>query len=116
MMVKNCLEKAERDGFKSISFPALGTGVYNYDGTSSAKGLFDAMVEFSRATVSVDNVSVVLHEESRANVKEVSYINLNIMILINKVIANVLHNFHSLPVQSKFYLCKLCSKKFELPY
>lgn len=77
MMVKNCLEKAERDGHKSISFPALGTGVYKYDGTSSAKGLFDAIVEFSGATV--DNVSVVLHEPSRANVKEVSYINLNIM-------------------------------------
>uniref|UniRef100_K1R2U4 Uncharacterized protein n=1 Tax=Magallana gigas TaxID=29159 RepID=K1R2U4_MAGGI len=45
-MTKMCLEKAVRDGYTSISFPALGTGVYDYSGASSAKGLFDAIVEF----------------------------------------------------------------------
>ncbi|XP_056010562.1 uncharacterized protein LOC125682389 [Ostrea edulis] len=67
-----CLKKAQQENYTSLSFPALGTGVYKYPGNLSAKGLFDAIVEFTTNTssTSLDTVTVVLYEESTRNVIE----------------------------------------------
>lgn len=65
-----CLEKAARDGFTTLSFPALGTGVYNYSGAESAKGLFDAIIEFSDTNLLVKKIDIVLFEGARQDVRE----------------------------------------------
>lgn len=70
-IAKMCLEKAARDGFTSLSFPALGTGVYNYFGAESAKGLFDAIIEFSDTNLLVKKIDIVLFEGARQDVREV---------------------------------------------
>lgn len=70
-IAKMCLEKAARDGFTSLSFPALGTGVYNYSGAESAKGLFDAIIEFSDTNLLVKKIDIVLLEGARQDVREV---------------------------------------------
>lgn len=70
-IAKMCLEKAARDGFTSLSFPALGTGVYNYSGAESAKGLFDAIIEFSDTNLLVKKIDIVLFEGARQDVREV---------------------------------------------
>ncbi|XP_034301047.2 uncharacterized protein [Magallana gigas] len=69
-IAKMCLEKAARDGFTSLSFPALGTGVYNYSGAESAKGLFDAIIEFSDTNLLVKKIDIVLFEGARQDVRE----------------------------------------------
>lgn len=70
-IAKMCLEKAARDGFTSLSFPALGTGIYNYSGAESAKGLFDAIIEFSDTNLLVKKIDIVLFEGARQDVREV---------------------------------------------
>lgn len=70
-IAKMCLEKAARDGFTTLSFPALGTGVYNYSGAESAKGLFDAIIEFSDTNLLVKKIDIVLFEGARQDVREV---------------------------------------------
>lgn len=70
-MTKMCLEKAVRDGYTSISFPALGTGVYDYSGASSAKGLFDAIVEYLDTSPLLENIGIVLFQGARRIVEEV---------------------------------------------
>lgn len=70
-MTKMCLEKAARDGYTSISFPALGTGVYDYSGAASAKGLFDAIVEFLDTSPLLERIGIVLFQGARRLVEEV---------------------------------------------
>ncbi|XP_065932778.1 uncharacterized protein [Magallana gigas] len=69
-MTKMCLEKAVRDGYTSISFPALGTGVYDYSGAASAKGLFDAIVEFLDTSPLLERIGIVLFQGARRLVEE----------------------------------------------
>ncbi|XP_061164485.1 uncharacterized protein LOC133173516 [Saccostrea echinata] len=66
-----CLKKAGQDHHTSISLPALGTGTYNYPPDRAAKGLLDAIVEFTRNTPSLlEKVTIVLFAESKRNIKE----------------------------------------------
>lgn len=71
-MAKMCLEKAVRDGYTSISFPALGTGVYDYFGAASARGLFDAIIEFFDTNLLLEKIGIVLFDGARSFVNEVS--------------------------------------------
>ena len=41
-----CLELAEKKRFSSISFPAIGTGTFNYPATDAAKAIVDALQKF----------------------------------------------------------------------
>ncbi|XP_062599550.1 uncharacterized protein LOC134261093 [Saccostrea cucullata] len=66
-----CLKRAGGDRHTSISFPALGTGTYGYPPDSAAKGLLDAIVEYTRNTPSLlEKVTIVLFAESKKSVKE----------------------------------------------
>lgn len=78
-----CLEKAARDGFTSLSFPALGTGVYNYSGAESAKGLFDAIIEFSDTNLLVKKIDIVLFEGARQDVREVLICNYHLIEIVS---------------------------------
>lgn len=71
-MTKICLAKGVRDGYTSMSFPALGTGVYDYSGAASAKGLFDAIVEFLDTSPLLERIGIVLFQGARTHVEEVS--------------------------------------------
>jgi O-acetyl-ADP-ribose deacetylase (regulator of RNase III) len=67
-----CLKKAQQNNYTSLSFPALGTGVYKYPGEQSAKGLFDAILEFTtNTTAPLETVTIVLFEGSAQEVIEV---------------------------------------------
>lgn len=70
-MTKMCLEKAVRDGHTSLSFPALGTGVYDYSGAASAKGLFNAIMEFFDTNKQLEKIGIVLFDGARGLVVEV---------------------------------------------
>lgn len=69
-MTKMCLEKAVRDGHTSLSFPALGTGVYDYSGAASAKGLFNAIMEFFDTNKQLEKIGIVLFDGARRLVVE----------------------------------------------
>lgn len=82
-IAKMCLEKAARDGFTTLSFPALGTGVYNYSGAESAKGLFDAIIEFSDTNLLVKKIDIVLFECARQDVREVLICNYHLIEIVS---------------------------------
>lgn len=82
-IAKMCLEKAARDGFTTLSFPALGTGVYNYSGAESAKGLFDAIIEFSDTNLLVKKIVIVLFEGARQDVREVLICNYHLIEIVS---------------------------------
>lgn len=82
-IAKMCLEKAARDGFTTLSFPALGTGVYNYSGAESAKGLFDAIIEFSDTNLLVKKIDIVLFEGARQDVREVLICNYHLIEIVS---------------------------------
>lgn len=92
-IAKMCLEKAARDGFTSLSFPALGTGVYNYSGAESAKGLFDAIIEFSDTNLLVKKIDIVLFEGARQDVREVLLC--NYFLIGNCIYVLHAHEFYS---------------------
>ncbi|CAC5406004.1 PARP10_14_15 [Mytilus coruscus] len=46
--VNNCLVAAEKDGYRSIAFPALGTGNLHYPCHLVAKYMFDIVEQFAR--------------------------------------------------------------------
>lgn len=81
-IAKMCLEKAARDGLTTLSFPALGTGVYNYSGAESAKGLFDAIIEFSDTNLLVKKIDIVLFEDARQDVREVLICNYHLIEIV----------------------------------
>lgn len=82
-IAKMCLEKAARDGFTTLSFPALGTGVYNYSGAEPAKGLFDAIIEFSDTNLLVKKIDIVLFEGARQDVREVLICNYHLIEIVS---------------------------------
>jgi O-acetyl-ADP-ribose deacetylase (regulator of RNase III) len=60
-----CLELAERHGVRSISFPAISTGVYGYPLEEAAAIALDTIASRLRnSDCSVDDVSLILFDQS----------------------------------------------------
>ncbi|XP_013929775.1 PREDICTED: poly [ADP-ribose] polymerase 14-like [Thamnophis sirtalis] len=70
-IMRNCLERAEMLSLKSISFPAIGTGGFNFPNYEVAKCMFQEILTFSRKKnfKSLQNVHVLLHPKDKKNIK-----------------------------------------------
>lgn len=65
MFMANCLETANKAGFTSIAFPALGTGNLGYPKTEVARMMFSNVEVFGRnnPTTSIKDVRFVIYEK-----------------------------------------------------
>ncbi|XP_058050779.1 protein mono-ADP-ribosyltransferase PARP14-like [Ahaetulla prasina] len=70
-IMRNCLERAEMLSLKSISFPAIGTGGFNFPNHEVAKCMFNEILTFSRKKnfKSLQKVHVLLHPKDKENIK-----------------------------------------------
>ncbi|NXP49794.1 PAR14 polymerase, partial [Heliornis fulica] len=73
-IITKCLEIADELAFKSITFPAIGTGNLGYPRFLVAKLLFDKVFEFSgkNRVNSLKEVYFLLHPKDTANIQEFS--------------------------------------------
>ncbi|KAK3577211.1 hypothetical protein CHS0354_030482 [Potamilus streckersoni] len=63
MVMQRCLKKANRDNYKSMAIPALGTGYLGYPAETVAKTMFDCAKDFStnKAPLHLQKVIIVVH-------------------------------------------------------
>ncbi|NXJ10002.1 PAR14 polymerase, partial [Odontophorus gujanensis] len=73
-VITKCLQTAEELSLKSITFPAIGTGVLGFPSSVVAKLLFDKVYEFSskKKTNSLQEVHFLLHPKDVNNIQEFS--------------------------------------------
>ncbi|NXY48625.1 PAR14 polymerase, partial [Ceuthmochares aereus] len=73
-VITKCLEIAEELSLKTITFPAIGTGILDFPKSIVAKLLFDKVFEFSskNRVNSLEEVHILLHPKDTANIR-VSY-------------------------------------------
>ncbi|XP_069717592.1 protein mono-ADP-ribosyltransferase PARP14 isoform X2 [Phaenicophaeus curvirostris] len=73
-VITKCLEIAEELGLKTITFPAIGTGILEFPRSVVAKLLFDKVFEFSskNRVKSLQEVHILLHPKDTANIREFS--------------------------------------------
>ncbi|XP_035752226.1 protein mono-ADP-ribosyltransferase PARP14 isoform X2 [Egretta garzetta] len=73
-IITKCLQIAEELSFKSITFPAIGTGNLGFPRPVVAKLLFDKVFEFSskNGVNSLEEVHFLLHPKDTANIQEFS--------------------------------------------
>ncbi|OXB58391.1 hypothetical protein ASZ78_012419 [Callipepla squamata] len=73
-VIAKCLQTAEELSLKSITFPAIGTGVLGFPSSVVAKLLFDKVYEFSskKKTNSLQEVHFLLHPKDVNNIQEFS--------------------------------------------
>lgn len=62
--VRNTLLRVEGKGFKSIAFPAIGTGAGGLSVEESARVMLQTILDHVRATTSLESVVFVLADES----------------------------------------------------
>lgn len=60
-----CLQEADKNGYTSISFPAMGTGAQRYPKDKVAKEMFKAVTKYSNnnPSASLRNVRFVIYTE-----------------------------------------------------
>ncbi|XP_029140550.1 protein mono-ADP-ribosyltransferase PARP14 [Protobothrops mucrosquamatus] len=70
-IMRKCLERTEMLSLKSISFPAIGTGGFNFPNSEVAKCMFKEILTFSRKKnfKSLQKVHVLLHPKDKDNIK-----------------------------------------------
>ena len=73
-IVTKCLQTAEELSLKSITFPAIGTGILGFPSSVVAKSLFDKVYEFSskKKTNSLREVHFLLHPKDVNNIQAFS--------------------------------------------
>ncbi|XP_053925815.1 protein mono-ADP-ribosyltransferase PARP14 isoform X2 [Cuculus canorus] len=73
-VITKCLEIAEELSLKSITFPAIGTGILGFPRSVVAKVLFDKVFEFSSKNKvnSLEEVHFLLHSKDTANIQKFS--------------------------------------------
>nr|KAG5706732.1 hypothetical protein BaRGS_007235 [Batillaria attramentaria] len=70
-VILECLERASRNCYKTIAFPALGTGGLGYPREKVARSMFMVLSQFQKdkPTSSLREVRVVLHESDRQSIQ-----------------------------------------------
>ncbi|NXS31108.1 PAR14 polymerase, partial [Pomatostomus ruficeps] len=73
-IITKCLEIAEEQSLKSITFPAIGTGKLGFPSSVVAKLLFDKVFEFSskKRLNSLEEVHFLVHTKDKTNIQEFS--------------------------------------------
>ena len=62
MCLEKCLDRAEAEGFREISLPAVGTGAFGMSATDSAQLTFQALNNFSRKSHKLRRVRIVVFQ------------------------------------------------------
>ena len=62
MCLEKCLDRAEAEGFREISLPAVGTGAFSMSATDSAQLTFQALNNFSRKSHNLRRVRIVVFQ------------------------------------------------------
>ncbi|XP_063144814.1 protein mono-ADP-ribosyltransferase PARP14-like [Candoia aspera] len=70
-IVRKCLERTEMLSLKSISFPAIGTGGFNFPNSEVAKYMCEEVLQFSsrKNFKSLQKVHFLLHPKDKDNIK-----------------------------------------------
>ena len=63
-IIVECLQKADRMGFTSIAFPAIGTGVQGYPDEQAATGMLTAIYQSSKQLHHLKTIDIVLYQTS----------------------------------------------------
>ena len=63
-IIVECLQKADRMGFTSIAFPAVGTGVQGYPDEQAATGMITAIHQSSKQLHRLKTIDIVLYQTS----------------------------------------------------
>ena len=62
MCLEKCLDRAETEGFREISLPAVGTGAFGMSATDSAQLTFQALNNFSSRSHNLRKVRIVVFQ------------------------------------------------------
>ena len=63
-IIAECLQKADRNGYTSIAFPAIGTGVQGYPNEQAATGMLTAIHQCSKQLHRLKTIDIVLYQTS----------------------------------------------------
>ncbi len=61
---RKSLEIAERNNIKTISFPALSTGIFGYPVKDAAEVAFKTIIDYLKSTSKINVVRMVLYDEA----------------------------------------------------
>jgi O-acetyl-ADP-ribose deacetylase (regulator of RNase III) len=67
---RSSLELAERNGIKTISFPALSTGIFGYPAGDAAKVALSTIIDYLKKSTVITLVRMVLYDEASLRVHE----------------------------------------------
>jgi O-acetyl-ADP-ribose deacetylase (regulator of RNase III) len=73
LSVKNTLERAEEKGFKSIAFPALGTGIAGFPMDQCARIMIEETLEHLKSRTSLERIYFVLYDDAALGIFEETY-------------------------------------------
>ncbi|XP_075037347.1 LOW QUALITY PROTEIN: protein mono-ADP-ribosyltransferase PARP14-like [Mixophyes fleayi] len=74
-IIKDCLTLTEQHGWKSISFPAMGTGQLHFPRDLAASVMFDEIFQFScrKKTQNLQEIHLVLYPKDKDTIKAFSH-------------------------------------------
>lgn len=71
--VRTSFERAEEKGFKSIAFPAIGTGIAGFPMDECARIMMEEMLAHLKARTSLERIYFVLYDDAALNVFRATY-------------------------------------------
>ncbi|MGH9325442.1 MAG: macro domain-containing protein [Terriglobia bacterium] len=73
MAVRNTLERTEEKAFKSIAFPAIGTGVAAFPMEACARIMIEVVLEHLKSRTSLERIDFVLYDDEALKIFEETY-------------------------------------------
>lgn len=73
LAVKNTLDRAEEKAFRSIAFPAIGTGIAGFSMQECASIMISETLEHLKARTSLERICFVLYDDAALKVFEETY-------------------------------------------
>ena len=72
---RNALKLADKEGLKSVGFPAISTGIFGYPAEEAAKVAFKTFIEVIPLLKSVKNICFVLFDDGSLAIHEKEMLN-----------------------------------------
>ncbi|MGH9377841.1 MAG: macro domain-containing protein [Terriglobia bacterium] len=73
LSVKNTLDRAEEKAFRSIAFPAIGTGIAGFPMEQCARIMISETLEHLKARTSLERICFVLYDDAALKTFEETY-------------------------------------------
>ncbi|MGH9343019.1 MAG: macro domain-containing protein [Terriglobia bacterium] len=73
LAVKNTLDRAEEKAFRSIAFPAIGTGIAGFPMDQCARIMISETLEHLKARTSLERICFVLYDDTALKIFEETY-------------------------------------------